>query len=367
MNALTQKLRYLACNTPFLKLLVLQYREKKYAGLLKTSLSDAFQCMEDFGYGNLSDKDKEVVLADMRRWLKKYRYSFYEYFAYNFIEKQSDEERLEFISNYERRAIIKKFNSSQDIEICASKAKTAEKYADFLKRDYCVVESLNDVDKLSSFLSKHKRVILKPVAGSLGRDVRIVDVTNEDDVEALASSLIKEYSFYTGHKYFGAIVEEVVVSDERLAKLHPQSVNTVRITTIRLDTRTVIFEPFLRVGRGNSCVDNAGAGGIICPLDIETGVVTAARDEQGISYETQPETGERLIGFQVPRWNEAKEFVQKAAQVVPTLRITGWDVALSQNGWVLIEANSYGEWVTQEATRTGLRSKITPILQELGK
>ena len=365
MSTLLERLKSLSYQTPFLNSLVLRRREKK--DLLKSDPSYAFQCMEDFGYGNLSDGEKKAFLTDMRRWLKKHNYSYYEYFAYNFAEKQTDEERLEFVSNYERRAIIKKLNRTQDTEIFNCKPKTAEKFADFLKRDYCVIESLNDVDKLSSFLRKYKRVILKPVAGSLGHDVRIVDVKNEDDIKALASLLIKEYSYRSGHRYFGAIVEEVVVSDERLAKLHPQSVNTVRITTIRLDSRTIIFEPFLRVGCGDSCVDNAGAGGIICPLDVETGVVFAARDKHGISYKTQPETGEQLIGFQVPRWNEAKEFVQKAAQVVPTMRIVGWDVALSQNGWVLIEANHFGHWLTQEATQTGLRSKITPILQELRK
>ncbi|MBQ4196045.1 MAG: hypothetical protein II622_08030, partial [Thermoguttaceae bacterium] len=72
-------------------------------------------------------------------------------------------------------------------------------------------------------------------------------------------------------------------------------------------------------------------------------------------------------GFQVPRWNEALEFVRKAAQVVPTTRVIGWDVALSRDGWVLIEANNAGEWVTQEATQHGLRSKVNEILQEFNK
>ena len=71
-----------------------------------------------------------------------------------------------------------------------------------------------------------------------------------------------------------------------------------------------------------------------------------------------------IVGFQIPRWDEAKDFVRKAAQVVPSIRIIGWDVALSQDGWVLIEANRAGEWLTQEATHTGLRTKITPLLRE---
>lgn len=367
MSVFSKILKYLVSKTPFLGSLYRQRKEKAIAGLLKTSPSYALQYMEDFGYGDLSDDEKKTVLADMYYCLKKLHFSFYEYFAYGFIEKQSDEERLEFISNYERRAIIKKLNCTRDYEIFSSKSMIAEKYADFLKRDYCVVRSLKDVGKLEVFLNTHKRAILKPLAGSYGRGVRIVDVKDQEDVHALASSLIDidEYSNRSGYRCYGAIVEEVVVQDDRLAKFHSQSVNTVRITTIRLDSRTVIFEPFLRVGRGGACVDNAGSGGIFCPVDAETGVVYAARDKHGVSYETHPESGVPIIGFQIPRWDEAKEFVRKAAQVVPSIRIIGWDVALSQDGWVLIEANRAGEWLTQEATRTGLRTKITPILREI--
>lgn len=143
--------------------------------------------------------------------------------------------------------------------------------------------------------------------------------------------------------------------------------NSIRITTIRLDTETVIFEPFLRVGRGDSCVDNAGSGGIICPLNPETGVIFTPRDERGVAYETQPETGERLVGFQIPLWDETKDFVQKAAQDVPATRIIAWDVVLTPEGWILLEVNYAGEWLTQEATRWGPRGKVNGILRELGE
>lgn len=362
MNGLFQRIKRWASTSP-LAVSVIRYRRER----AKTRPYAAYNHMNSFGYGNLPDAEKKAMFKDMRRCLKKLHFSYYEYFAYNFVEKKSDRERLEFVSNYERTAILRKINNTPDTEIFGSKSSVAAKFADFLKRDYCIVESIQDVDKLEGFLNKYKRVILKPVAGTWGRGVRIVEVKDGDDVHSLACSLIKEYSKRSGYRHFGAIVEEVVHQDERLAKLHPQSVNSVRITTIRLDTETVIFEPFLRVGRGEACVDNAGAGGIICPLDVETGVVTAARDKHGAAYETQPETGAQLIGFQVPRWDEAKEFVRKAAQVTPAMRIIGWDVALSQDGWVLIEANRAGEWVTQEATRIGLRDKITPILQKLGE
>lgn len=342
---------------------ILRYRVRR----ARTQPYAAYNVMNEFGYGNLSDSQKKALFKDMRHWLKKYYYSYYEYFAYNFIETKSEQERLAFISNYERRTLIFRLNRPEDKQFFDNKLLAASKFSEFFKRDYCGIKSLKDVDKLENFLTKYKKAVVKPIGSSWGHGVRIVEVKDESNVRELATSIVKEYDRRSGFDFYGGIVEEFVVQDGRFAKLHPQSVNSIRITTIRLDTETVIFEPFLRVGRGDSCVDNAGSGGIICPLNVETGAVFAARDEHGVAYETQPETGERLLGFQIPRWDEAKEFVRKAAQVVPTTRIIAWDVALTPDGWILLEANYAGEWLTQEATRRGLRSKVNEILRELNQ
>ena len=362
MSSFFQRIKRLLSASP-LGTALMKYRVRR----AKTRPYAAYNVMKEFGYGNLSDSQKKALFKDMRHWLKKYHYSFYEYFAYNFIETKSEQERLAFVSNYERRTIILRLNRPEDKQTFDNKLIAASKFSEFFKRYCCGIESLEDVDKLEKFLTKYKRVIVKPIGSSWGHGVRIVEVKDENNVRELAASIIKEYDRRSGLNFYGGIVEEVVVQDEPFAKLHPQSVNSIRITTIRLDTETVIFEPFLRVGRGDSCVDNAGSGGIICPLNPETGTVFAARDERGVAYETQPETGERLVGFQVPRWDEAKDFVLKAAQVVPTTRIIAWDVALTPDGWILLEANYAGEWLTQEATRHGLRGKLNEILRELGE
>lgn len=57
------------------------------------------------------------------------------------------------------------------------------------------------------------------------------------------------------------ILEVLIVQSSVMEKLHPNSVNTVRIPAFRENDGTLIVMPFLRVGVGNSVVDNAGAGG----------------------------------------------------------------------------------------------------------
>lgn len=46
-----------------------------------------------------------------------------------------------------------------------------------------------------------------------------------------------------------------------------------------------------------------------------------------------------MLGFQIPNWAALLEFVKQAALVVPQVRFVGWDVAVKDDGFELIEAN----------------------------
>lgn len=152
-----------------------------------------------------------------------------------------------------------------------------------------------------------------------------------------------------------------------MASLHPKSLNTVRIPTIRYDDRVEIIHPFLRMGRGDAVVDNAGAGGIMGNVDVTTGVVYAASDELGRAYTQHPDTGVELIGFVIPQWKEAVEQVKEMAMVLPSVRYVGWDMALTKSGWVMIEGNDKGQFIFQVADRKGFRDEFEKIRKELLK
>lgn len=321
----------------------------------------AWKAMDDFGYGSLADTEKKALYQDMRHCFKKLHFVYDEYFTYGFTEIKSDDERHAYVPDNDRIRIIDKLNSAKDRRIFVYKPLTAETFAEYFGREFCVIQSRKDAKKLEDFLSKHKRVVIKPIEGTFGIGVRIVQVGDGSDISFMSRELAQEYELY-----YGAIVEEIIVQDERLARLHPQSVNTVRITTFRLDSRIVIFHPNLRVGRGDSCVDNAAAGGLLCPIDVKTGRVILAGDKKGARYEKHPETGEYLMGFEIPRWGEAVKLVERLARVVPNTRHVGWDLALTNNGWILVEANQNGQWGGQYLLKQGFREEVEGYLRELG-
>ena len=101
-----------------------------------------------------------------------------------------------------------------------------------------------------------------------------------------------------------------------------------------------LFFCSVRVGNGSKVVDNFHSGGMSAVVDCETGLVTAeAMDKEGIRYECHPRTGTRFEGFQIPCWEQVKEMVKDACRQPPEMPVIGWDVAITEEGPLLIEGN----------------------------
>ena len=104
--------------------------------------------------------------------------------------------------------------------------------------------------------------------------------------------------------------------------------------------RRSVFAVF-RMGVGGTVVDNAGAGGIIAAVDPETGtVMSCGYREDGTTDETDPDTGASIEGSSIPSWDELREMVEQLVQIMPEQPLVGWDLALTDAGWVMAEGNS---------------------------
>ena len=161
------------------------------------------------------------------------------------------------------------------------------------------------------------------------------------------------------------IAEELVVQHPEMAKLHPQSLNTVRLATVRYPDRIDVLHSFMRIGCGNCSIDNNGDHMLVASVDFRTGCVTAACDPQGRFVTVHPDTGIDLIGFRIPYWEEAIAFAKELAGVVPEELVVGWDVAITDNGPVMIEGDSCGGWAWQLPEKKGAREELNMLLKDL--
>ncbi len=141
----------------------------------------------------------------------------------------------------------------------------------------------------------------------------------------------------------GFIITECIVQHPQIAKIHNSSVNSIRFLTYIDDTKEVqIVSAFMRFGTGSRIIDNACAGGFFIGIDMPSGRLKEKGYRlalySGKEVFEHPDSKFKLEGFEIPYFKEACDLVKKAVQHIPD-RLIGWDVAISTNGPVIIEAN----------------------------
>lgn len=152
----------------------------------------------------------------------------------------------------------------------------------------------------------------------------------------------------------------------RMHALHPDSLNTARVVTqVTADGKVDIVGCILRMGVGIN-TDNLSTGGIACPVDIATGQVTGPGVSFDITkgeFETHPTTGVTLNGFQIPHWNAVTELCRTTATEFLPNRSVGWDVAVTEDGPVLIEGNhDWGARLLQMPHKQGFSAVLARYL-----
>lgn len=301
-------------------------------------------------YPDLSRSELSKRAKDMLYCYDKYRMRFSDYTAFH-IESVPEEKRGDFITDITRFQYYSRLNRPENEVLFKKKDLTYLRFCDYYKRGFCAFVSPEQQDEFDRFLEKYKRIIVKPLSGSLGKRIQIIE-------QAEYPNLLAMYK-----KGFAA--EELIHQCDEMAALNPESVNTIRMTTIRCDDHVEFLMPMLKCGRKGKCVDNAGSGGILCEVDLETGRVVSAASKKGEPMTHHPDSGLPLIGFQVPRWKEALEFAEQLCYVVPDNRYTGWDIALTDDGWVMIEGNSRGEFGMQILSHKGVKPQMDAILEQI--
>ena len=285
----------------------------------------------------------------------KYRWNIEEFFLFGY-EQLTDEQRKEFCPEYDHNAFCLKVNNWATARIFRDKRATYLKFKDFFNRSCVYVSNSSEYnsDECQEFIKNNPVFLLKPIGTCCGRGIQKLTNNAPNLQETILSVAVMG----------GVILEELIEQVPEMAVLHPESVNTLRIPTINYGDHIEVFHPFMRMGMGKAFVDNAGAGGIGATIDPQTGKVMNVGDELGRSYTHHPDSGVDLTNFTVPRWVDAVETAKKLASMVPDVRYCGWDLALTKDGWVMIEGNEDGQFVFQYFDHKGCSKEIMKVLKD---
>lgn len=275
-----------------------------------------------------SGKSRVYLFFDIIYCSIKYLAGYTDYMVFYF-ENLSAKQRSTFITRGVNNEYIKKLNNRAYYENFDDKIKFNNIFKDYLKRDFLDL-SHSSIDEFRNFCKTHEDFIVKPVSEQCGRGVEKITVRKDTNIEILYNKLINSNQI---------LAEEYVIQNKDMNKLFPHSVNTIRLVTIRKNKKTTVIFRVIRIGNGNNVVDNYNHGGMYS-LISEDGIITKpAIDKKGNIYDIHPVTNTKIVGFKIPYFEEALKMVKQASEVIEEVGYVGWDIAITENGPVMIEGN----------------------------
>ena len=185
--------------------------------------------------------------------------------------------------------------------------------------------------KAVEILSNIGEVIIKPAIDSdSGTNVRLLNIKNGVDVNSNQpiEDILKKYK-----KNY--LIQEKVIPHKALAKLYPNSINTIRINTYVCDA----------VG-----------------ITSDGKLMKYAFSQKGDKFEKHPNTNIKFEGYEIPKLKEMIEFTKKYHYRIHHIGIIGWDLTVDENNnIVIIEANAScpSLWFPQYCTGEGFFGENT--------
>ncbi len=240
--------------------------------------------------------------------------------------------RSRFFSFRRWKRLLDKFNDRNEVGILDDKVKFLKQFDSYINHAWLYPKGGATFADFQKFIGSNQEIIRKPVTSIYGLGVSEFKIPANVDEE-----------------YYSSICKQDILLEERI-KQHPllifgnSSVNTIRVYSILDRNNEVhVLKAVLRVGVGNSIVDNFHAGGVIYPISIEYGMIESFGVQKVATKRIfyHPYTNQCMLGYKIPSWEKVIALVKEAHIILPKVRYIGWDIVVLENGEVdIIEANS---------------------------
>jgi hypothetical protein len=176
---------------------------------------------------------------------------------------------------------------------------------------------------------------LKPsIAGNAGKHIRPFSIR-----KGKATLKGKEISFEDLLAPYpqNFLIQRKVVQHPLAAALHPESVNTFRITTLREGHDIRVQSNLLRVGQGGSQIDNTSKGGLVLGV-YQGGRLSDRALDGGLAWvDKHPDTG--IVFSEAPALTFSKQVEEEAIRLhhyLPYADAICWDLTYDEHGQVVV-------------------------------
>jgi hypothetical protein len=295
-------------------------------------------------------KDK-AYHARVKAYYRQFGFKRVDCYWHDFYREVSGVDSVKFIPDYIFYRYIEPQNSELELaRAYEDKGLYQTRFGDIVKTPKCLLRNMNGVfyDQNDQEISLESAVLLlysisekyiiKPTLFSGGgKNIASIEKTDSGlylDAEKIdAKELIERY----GGNF---CIQEIITQDPQMKRFNPDSVNTIKVFTARMDDQIVFIDSFVRIGLKGTFTDNFGTGGVFCGIDKNGLLKNYAYGYYPNRYYTHPDTG---VSFEDTRYTGFDQIIEKTLLMhrrLPYFRFASWDMTMDKNGEVvLIEVN----------------------------
>ena len=348
-------------------------------GKLKNKLVFIYRLLRWVDKYPVGTHSKMKILTDYLHLYRSKALTKEEYLDFEF-EKRDEEFRRTFLGLNEQRIYLDYLNPVKYYSLARNKYLThrilentgvrkSELFCFYQPEGRFAVndETASNLDEVLRILKKKdvQSCVIKTTESSHGDNVWVIRAIDYQENDAILTRFDGEKITLSSVLGRDALIFESIVHQTRqFAAFNESSVNTVRfMTTLYPDGSAKVIAVWMKFGRKGKCVDNAGSGGNVdAAVDIETGRIYNVMQFDGWRkakvVERHPDNGSQLNGVVIENWEAIKEDVKRFQQAFPYCKAAGWDIAITDEGPVVIEVNDFWDRTGQYFIRRGWRDEI---------
>ncbi len=212
---------------------------------------------------------------------------------------------------------------------------------------------IRSVEALADFLRDGLTfpIFIKPNHGSYGRGTYRFDSFDASggyfmDSRGAAIKLDEVIATCTNPKFGGMLFQKCLQPHPEVRRLVGNTTSCVRVMVALSVKGPIEHLAFWKIARAHNITDNfcmGETGNLLAWVNKASGTVERVVTglwPNGQDVDRHPDTGQMLVGSQLPDWQNAMAMCLAAAVNFPGLRLQHWDVAFCVNGPVLMELNT---------------------------
>ncbi len=219
-----------------------------------------------------------------------------------------------------------------------------------------------EISPLSDLFLIKEDFIIKNTTMEYGEGFLYCSPSDENHIIVNGKSCtVNDLTMLLGKKIW--IIQDVIQAHAVIRSINDSALNTTRIVTIMNGLEPVYLTGFQSFATGNQKIDNWGKGAVYVGIDPEKNKLKAfgyfhPANFSGTITMTHPDSGIRFSDYTIPFLDEAVKICLYAHKFFFNHFVIGWDVIITDNGPMILEANEKPGMNAVQCLDGGLRKKI---------